>query len=75
MPDDPIQDRITALDARTADETRELTARVRRGCWPGGDEDRSQPGALGWVRLWRPERLGTRVPACSCAAGRCAVCN
>jgi len=74
MPDDPIQDRITALDARTDAETQGLIARVLRGCWPGG-ADRAQPGALGWVRLWRPERIGAAVPACTCAHGRCPVCN
>ena len=74
MSDDPIQDRIAALAARTDDETRALTAGVLRRCWPGG-ADRSQPGALGWLRLWRPERIGAVIPACSCAHGRCTVCN
>ncbi len=74
MPDDPIQDRISALDARTADETSTLIARVRRGCWPGG-EDRSEPGALAWVRLWRPERARGALLACSCVSGHCAICN
>ncbi len=75
MHDDPIQDRITALDARTSDETGRLTARVLRGCWPGGGEDRCEPGALGWVRLWRPQTMAAGLPACSCARGHCALCN
>ena len=37
--------------------------------------DRTEPGALGWIRHWRPASLGVTPPACSCPAGRCVVCN
>jgi len=75
MPDEPIRNHIAALAARSPAETSQLTARMQRACWPGGAEDRTEPGALGWVRRWRPDRLGATLPACSCAGGRCAVCN
>jgi hypothetical protein len=52
-----------------------LTSRIVHACWPGGAEDRTDRAALHWVRRWRPERLGAALPACSCAAGRCPVCN
>lgn len=75
MRDEPIHERIAALDARTSAETSRLTSRILRGCWPGGAEDRSEPGALGWVQRWHPERIGATLPECSCARGHCVVCN
>jgi hypothetical protein len=76
MPDESIHERITALDARTESETLRLLSGVRLASWPGGGEDRSEPGALDWIRRWRPERVGgATLPVCSCAQGACAVCN
>jgi hypothetical protein len=75
MHDGPIHERITALDARTPAETGLLMARVLRASWPGGGEDRSEPGALDWIRRWHPERIGVTLPGCSCALGHCLVCN
>jgi len=46
-----------------------------RHSWPGGSRDRSEPVALEWVRRWGPRRIGALLPACSCTAGRCRVCN
>jgi hypothetical protein len=43
-------------------------------CWPNGG-DRSEPGAIAWVREWGPVRAALGPLECSCAAGRCAVCN
>jgi len=76
MPDQPIHDRINALDTRTEAETSRLLTGMRLASWPGGDADRTEPGALGWVRRWRPERTGgATLPLCACAQGACAVCN
>jgi hypothetical protein len=75
MPNEPIRQHIEALASRSPAETSDLTSGILRNCWPGGGEDRTQPAALAWVRRWRPERLGATLPACACAAGRCAVCN
>jgi hypothetical protein len=38
-------------------------------------DDHTQPAAREWVRRWGPARLGATLPGCSCAAGRCTVCN
>jgi hypothetical protein len=56
-------------------QARRLAARILAACWPGGSADRSERAALAWVRRWRPERAGVTLPACSCATGRCGVCN
>jgi hypothetical protein len=52
-----------------------MTARLLHACWPGGPHDRTERAALQWLRRWRPERLGAALPVCSCATGRCTVCN
>ncbi len=75
MDDETLRAHIKALTACSADDTVRLTSSIVRGCWPGGGQDRTQPAALSWVRRWRPERLGATLVACSCADGRCVVCN
>jgi hypothetical protein len=74
MNDDP-RDHISALAGRSASETSNLVARMQRSCWPGGSADRTDPAAIAWVRRWRPARSGAQVPVCSCAQGRCIMCN
>jgi hypothetical protein len=75
MPADPIHDHIEAAGSRPDGETRRLTSRIVARCWPGGAEDRVEPVALAWVRRWRPAKAAVAVPACSCTAGHCPVCN
>jgi hypothetical protein len=75
MHDDLIRDHITRLAQRDEQAGRELTARVAGHCWPGGPADRTEPAALRWLRHWRPGRALAPIPVCSCANGRCAVCN
>jgi hypothetical protein len=50
---------------------------ISRSAEAGGAADRSHPGALDWLRRWRPRHpvSGADIPACGCAAGRCVVCN
>jgi hypothetical protein len=60
------------LDA--AGDRRVLT-RLLNESWPGGPSDRREPAAARWVRRWGPALTVASLPACSCAAGRCAVCN
>jgi hypothetical protein len=43
--------------------------------WLGGAEERTVPAAREWLARWRPARAAVAVQACSCAAGRCAICN
>jgi hypothetical protein len=37
--------------------------------------DRSVPVAREWLRRWAPRAFVLPLPACTCAAGRCATCN
>jgi hypothetical protein len=66
---------VEAIAGRTAHDTQRLSSRLHAYCWPGGVGDRTEPGALDWVRRWGPSRLTSEPLACSCAQGRCAVCN
>ena len=63
---DELSDHLQAIAARRHD------AHLMRAA---GATDRSEPAALDWVRRWGPAPLGTALPDCSCAAGRCTVCN
>lgn len=74
MADHAIHQHITACAARTDVELGDLLAQVLDECWPGG-ADRNEPGAVGWVRHWRPGRSEATLPACTCATGRCLICN
>jgi hypothetical protein len=66
---------IEAISTRPDGETRRLVSHMLGSCWPGGHSDRTEPGALEWVRRWGPARRRGAPLACSCARGRCAVCN
>ena len=74
MHEDIIRWHITHLAQYDKTRERRLSASAH-GCWPGGSADRTEPMARQWVRLWRPAQSLAALPACSCAAGRCAVCN
>ena len=37
--------------------------------------DRHDPVALEWLRRWTPKPAHLITPACTCAAGRCGICN
>ena len=80
MDDEPRTDLVAAvvdaIDRRTSTQTDFIMAALVRGAWPGGIGDRVERGALEWVRRWGP--AGGTPPFlenCSCAQGRCAVCN
>jgi len=70
-----IVSHIEALAARRPGESMQLVVRMGRHCWPGGPADRTTPAALDWVRRWGPRGVAPPTPDCSCAHGRCAVCN
>jgi hypothetical protein len=71
MPDEPIRERIAALHAQTPAQIGRLTAILVGAC----GQDHIEPGALDWVRRWRPQRIGAVSLECTCAQGRCTVCN
>jgi hypothetical protein len=67
---------VNAIDARTTSQTAWMLWSLVRGAWPGGPADRRDPVASEWVRRWGPGTLdASHLGDCSCAAGRCAVCN
>jgi hypothetical protein len=57
-----------------ADKDR-LASMLGAHCWPGGILDRNSPRGRESVRGWQPGGTLPAIPACSCARGRCAVCN
>ena len=57
-----------------ADKDR-LASMLGAHCWPGGILDRTNPRGRESVRRWQPGGTLPAIPACSCARGRCAVCN
>ena len=66
---------VDAIDERTPAQTSFIMAALVRGAWPGGVADRLEPGAVEWVRRWGPDGTLPNYADCSCAFGRCAVCN
>ena len=66
---------VEAIASRSAPETERLATMLRSSCWPGDGSDRRVPGALDWVRRWGPNGKSKLPVVCSCAAGRCFVCN
>ena len=44
-------------------------------CWPGGPIDHQEPGEMQALRGWRPGGATPALSACSCALGRCHICN
>jgi hypothetical protein len=66
---------VEAVGRQTPADVDALAGVLIRRCWPGGPADRTEPAALPWVRRWGPTALTPVPPACSCAEGRCSVCN
>jgi hypothetical protein len=63
------------VSARTHAETQRLTSGLVGRSWPGGHDDRSERGALDWVKRWRAHGPRLELLACECATGHCSVCN
>lgn len=63
---EPIRQHLEAIAARRD---------VARLLGTVSGEERTEPVAREWVRRWGPGHLGAALPDCSCAAGRCVVCN
>jgi hypothetical protein len=70
-----IASHIKAIATRTDAESHRLSALLFGKPWPGGPSDRSERGALDWLRRWRPGRPTVPAIDCACASGRCGVCN
>lgn len=52
-----------------------LADALHHWCRPGGGADRTGRVARGWVRRWGPSLLGAVAFECTCAHGRCTLCN
>ncbi len=66
---------VEAIASRTPIEAERLATMLRTWCWPDDSTDRRVPGALEWVRRWGPNGQRAHSRDCSCAVGRCVVCN
>lgn len=64
-----------SIATRSRRQTEQLIDRLVGSTWPGGLGDRSERGALEWVRRWAPKPVDALGPECSCAGGRCGLCN
>jgi hypothetical protein len=73
--DRQIASHIKSISARAEPDTERLVSAMLGRCWPGDSGDRSEPGALEWLRRWGPRGVEPTPLVCSCAAGRCRVCN
>ena len=76
QPDDfSIADHVEAIHSRSYFEGERMADHLVDRSWPGGPSDRSGGAALAWLSRWRPRGPAPLTPVCSCAAGRCVVCN
>ena len=75
MNPEELRHHLRSLSPAAVAQVRALRVQIVAGCWPGGSQDRFEPGALQWLRRWHPERAGVDFPRCACGAGRCGVCN
>jgi hypothetical protein len=72
---DEIRVHIAAISSHTQRDRQRLADALHGRAWPGGGNDRSEPGAFGWLRRWRPSGPSPLPPLCGCASGRCVLCN
>ncbi|HYH88262.1 MAG TPA: hypothetical protein VEX67_03445 [Solirubrobacteraceae bacterium] len=63
---------VTALAERTPAQG-DLLAATLAARW--SSSDRHEPSAHEWLRRWSPRPAMFMTPVCTCAAGRCRVCN
>jgi hypothetical protein len=67
---------VDTIDRRTTAQTSFVMRTLLGAGWPGGHADRRDPAAVEWVRRWGPSAAHEPfTDDCSCAQGRCAVCN
>ena len=66
---------LALIALRTPAEAERLAGEAIARCWPGGIEDRLDPVAVEWLRRWTPRTLDAARIRCSCAHGRCTVCD
>jgi hypothetical protein len=72
---DELRVHIESISARSHADVQALTEDISGRAWPGGQTDRTEPVALGWLRRWRASGPAPVAPLCGCAQGRCLLCN
>jgi len=73
--DDDVLAHIVSISTRSQRDVDQLAGILRGRAWPGGSADHREPGALAWVKLWRPHGPAPASASCGCASGRCLLCN
>jgi hypothetical protein len=63
---------VTVLEERTPAQG-DLLAATLAARW--STSDRHIPDAHEWLQRWRPKPATFVSPECTCAAGRCLICN
>ena len=72
-PDHRLVERVvTRLGERTQAQG-DLLAATLAARW--STSDRHEPDAHEWLKRWTPKPAHFVTTACTCAAGRCLVCN
>jgi hypothetical protein len=75
MDRDELRQHIDSAALGDGPTARELASLILAECWPGGPEDRTERAAFEWLRQWHPHPAAAQLPRCSCATGRCVLCN
>lgn len=70
-----LRSHIESIAREPAELRGALAVQVLGRAWPAGHHDRSEPVAVDWLRRWHPRGPAPLPPACTCAAGGCALCN
>ena len=72
-PDHRLVERIvTVLEERTQAQG-DLLAATLAARW--STSDRHEPAAHEWLKRWTPKPAHFVSPTCTCASGRCLLCN
>ena len=72
-PDHRLVARLVSVLSERTQAQGDLLASTLAARWSASD--RHQPAAHEWLRRWSPKPAHFAAPACTCAAGRCLVCN
>jgi len=70
-----LAEHIDSIATRSQRASERLATALLHRAWPGGSADRSEPAGLEWVRRWGPANMAPAALTCSCAQGRCVLCN
>jgi hypothetical protein len=72
-PDHRLVARLVTTLAERSPAQGEILAATLAARWSASD--RHEPAAHEWLCHWTPKHAHFITPACTCAAGRCRLCN